>query len=848
MILPLKRAHPPKDGAAELRSFPRIPSGLPAGPPATFQAPGSFRPPAASPFPLMSRSLLLPLLLATLAAACSDAVGTPEKPGDTGPVVRWSDRKAWPGGVVPAAGAAVTIPAGRTVLLDVSPPPLASLQVDGNLVFAEQELSLTTGWIVVHGKLEIGSEERPFRSRARILLTASDAGENVMGMGTRMIGVMGGRLEIHGEPRQGWTRLRATAAAGSATLELVDAPAWRAGDRLVVASTDYDPARAEEVVVASVSGRTVTLQAPLRYAHWGELQSFGGRTLDQRAEVGLLTRNITIEGEEGAEVTGFGGHIMVMSGSTAHVQGVELKRMGQGGRQGRYPMHWHMAGDAAGSYLRNSSIWRTQNRCVTLHGTHNVSVERNVCYDHPGHGYFLEDGIETGNTLEGNLGLGTRVPAADRMLLPSDAVPSTFWITHPDNIVRGNVAAGSFGRGFWVALPEHPTGLSQAGGAAVWPRRVALREFSGNVAHSNRREGLHVDDGPRPDGTTEVTSYAPRAVPGSESASVTAVFDGFVGYKHAGRAVWLRGTAHRLSRAMLADNGIGATFASSESFLEDAVVVGVSANNAVPLPGTSPVRGYEFYDGRVGARNVLFVNFRGTPTRPWSALGYQRNNAFAIHPGNSASGLRFENADGVFLEDPRADRDGDKAAVFLDEDGSVTGTAGAYVTANSPILAGPGCSFRAGWNAYVCGGRFVRVNLRDEGGAAIAPLQLRRSDNASVTLVGSGNNPSSVNASVPLGYAYEARFAGAPPARPRLRVDGIRAGEAVRVSFAFTGGAPIVWRDYDRSRPIAAAASLAELDASAGDRYFYDAAAGMLHVRATPRPDRDWATVFADPR
>ncbi|HMV32414.1 MAG TPA: hypothetical protein PKA50_09870, partial [Gemmatimonadales bacterium] len=112
--------------------------------------------------------------------------------------------------------------------------------------------------------------------------------------------------------------------------------------------------------------------------------------------------------------------------------------------------------------------------------------------------------------------------------------------------------------------PESPTGLST--GQPDLPRTTPLREFSGNVAHSNHNGGLFVDDGPRPDGTTEVTNYEPRAVPSDpNSAPVQADFTGFRAYKHYFRAVWLRGTYLRLSHALLADNAIGATFAAYET-------------------------------------------------------------------------------------------------------------------------------------------------------------------------------------------------------------------------------------------------------------------------------------------
>ena len=76
-----------------------------------------------------------------------------------------------------------------------------------------------------------------------------------MGMGNRVLGVNGGTLDLHGEPRAGWTRLAATARPGRPSSSWLTSPPWRAGDKLVVASTDFDPKRAEVVTVAARSGR-----------------------------------------------------------------------------------------------------------------------------------------------------------------------------------------------------------------------------------------------------------------------------------------------------------------------------------------------------------------------------------------------------------------------------------------------------------------------------------------------------------------------------------------------------------------------------------------------------------------
>ena len=79
---------------------------------------------------------------------------------------RWSDPASWPDRRVPRAGDKVTIAAGKHVVLDVSPPALGGVDVEGKLSFANNaDLELTTEWVMVHGELEIGT--RLTRTRAR---------------------------------------------------------------------------------------------------------------------------------------------------------------------------------------------------------------------------------------------------------------------------------------------------------------------------------------------------------------------------------------------------------------------------------------------------------------------------------------------------------------------------------------------------------------------------------------------------------------------------------------------------------------------------------------------------------
>ncbi len=49
----------------------------------------------------------------------------------------WSLNTTWPSGVVPVAGASVTILSNMSVIMDVSPPALATLTIQGRLKFLD---------------------------------------------------------------------------------------------------------------------------------------------------------------------------------------------------------------------------------------------------------------------------------------------------------------------------------------------------------------------------------------------------------------------------------------------------------------------------------------------------------------------------------------------------------------------------------------------------------------------------------------------------------------------------------------------------------------------------------------
>ena len=93
----------------------------------------------------------------------------------------------------------------------------------------------------------------------------------------------------------------------------------------------------------------------------------------------------------------------------AVIQGVEFKQMGQGGRLGHYPIHFHMARKTPDNTLiTQNSINELMTRWIVLHSTSHVFVDDNIGYKSIGHGFYLEDATETGKVFSENLGIFAR--------------------------------------------------------------------------------------------------------------------------------------------------------------------------------------------------------------------------------------------------------------------------------------------------------------------------------------------------------------------------------------------------------------------------------------------------------
>ncbi len=723
------------------------------------------------------RASLVPALLL---GGVFTVVGAQEARAASVKPTNWSDPATWPDRKVPKAGDKVTIESGKDVVLDVSPPPLNGLHIEGKLSFADKkDLELTTEWIMVHGELDVGSEAKPFTHKATITLTDNVKSEEMAGMGDRGIMLSGGTLNLHGVTTNTWTKLSKTAEAGATSIEVLDARGWKVGDEIVLASTDFNPRQAERRTISAIKGNTISFDKKLDYMHFGKITF----DVDERGEVGLLTRNIKIQASADAEQSFFGGHVMAMVTSHMFVEGVEFNRMGQNLTLARYPIHWHLVGDGGkGQYVKNSAFHDTYNRCVTVHGTNDVVVQNNVTYNTVGHCFFLEDGIEHGNQFVHNLAIQTKchtskecVPtnlaaagefdypnraalrktsfAAKDTLLPSDNTVASFWITNPDNTFIDNVAAGSDENGFWLSLPEHPQGafLDTDIAKATWPRRTKLREFKGNTAHSNF-DGFMFDRNISVDNTFGLTgnSHMAKENPAdNNSRTVESLFENLTSYKNRNGGIWGRGEMHTFRNVKVADNAIGYTHASGSggrdgytSLVVDSLFVGETENIGNPttpeevaygrsLPKQKipdfPIRGYEYYDYRHDVVNTTFVNFQDNKQRGTGALSWLLYTSSGITTENTIKGAKFVNAKPVYFPkvDHRFDNDNRggvawRTAAIHDLDGSVGGIRNAYILINDgendSVATDDTCKLQPSWNAAVCTGDIGRLYFNKPGG------------------------------------------------------------------------------------------------------------------------------------
>jgi hypothetical protein len=350
-----------------------------------------------------------------------------------------------------------------------------------------------------------------------------------------------GQLEVHGKKRlRTWTKLAQTANAGDsyiATSEKVD---FAPGEVLIIPGSERDNLQYEEATVLSnADGYTVYLTAPLQFTHRSEIVHIEGRTVDLRCEVGLLTRNIVIQGEPVSSAgQRFGVHTVAMMSGIYRMENAEIRHCGQAFGFGRYCTHSHRAGNMEGSYVKANSIHHSFQRAVTTHDTDNWEVRDNVAYDITGHAYFVEDGSEKYNTISGNLGILIKQSSA---LLKSDMKPAVFWTSSPTNFWYDNVGVHSTHFGFWFELPS----IENEG--EVCSASEHLGAFKNNTVRSNGQIGMRI-----------YPQYTPLVDPCDDTSDpAPQYFHNLLSYRNGGNGLFSKrhGDLHHIGHTLLENGG-----------------------------------------------------------------------------------------------------------------------------------------------------------------------------------------------------------------------------------------------------------------------------------------------------
>ena len=388
------------------------------------------------------------------------------------------------------------------VRIDASTPALYHLDVDGVLDFQEDTsdtpatLVLEAVHVVVRGRLNINGTSAngtsTYRGKAEISLNGdrSEPGYQVDGVdyGCKVLIVLG-ELNLLGEQRgtSRWMRLESSAGVGDKTITIENGTNWlRAGDKVVLAPTGFEPREADELTVESVSNsgadQQVTFVEALQYIHTSTTITAGNKSAIMQGEVMLLSSNVVIRGGDHSDFYGtleqeFGARLLVPRHASwdavkqrvniwegkVQLLDVELVHGGQASNAfGKVIDFWQIS--VPGSSIIRCALHDNFNVGISLAGTGGMTISDNVVYHNLGTSYSIIGGSGTPNKVFRNIasrmvvtiirnGVETRnVMGADGACGackdPWMCIPAGFNVAGAFHDFVGNVVAGSDKIGF----------------------------------------------------------------------------------------------------------------------------------------------------------------------------------------------------------------------------------------------------------------------------------------------------------------------------------------------------------------------------------------------------------------
>ena len=483
----------------------------------------------------------------------------------------WSQAASWGAGSVPAAGDAVVIPAGTTLLLDVSPPPMHSLVVRGSLVLDPRaDLTLTAGAVVVAagGELVGGSEDAPRIRSVRFAFTplralhaavahaAGAAGATLPHSGLFVL--PGGRLALVGATASPvWAPLVTRMEAGDTQVHVGGAGVtWRPGSRLHLTAAGRGSV-AEEVAVRAVtaSGRSLWVATPVAAAHDVVITTHERHRHSVGGEAVLLDYPITLDGSAagaaGAAVVVLAPHATSGTRSPAFtLAGAALLGLGSHrhaalsftavapGAAGAWPARHARGGMAVRSVL----VSHPRSDGIAIDGVHGVTVAHAAVLAASGAGVAVLRGVEQEVVLADVLVSGTR-----RSRVVQRHADAGFLLGSPAVAVSACRAVAGESTGF-LLTSSAAAGIRLPACAATAP----LRQADDLLARDNAGDGIRLSAYTPTAGGCAASSQSTVAQPvRAAMARLTSAFNKGVGL------MWEGGGPLEIVEAVAIGNGGG---------------------------------------------------------------------------------------------------------------------------------------------------------------------------------------------------------------------------------------------------------------------------------------------------
>jgi hypothetical protein len=399
----------------------------------------------------------------------------------------WTDPATW-GGTTPTADQEVTISPGHTVYADPN----------ANFLFNTRKN------IVVLGTLRL----RPASPSVQHVIHFTDVNEAAFVGGTMDpvssdvgLWVMGaGKLDIAGTTKTAWRHCQCSLQAGANSLPFpVANQGWRFGDDLVVTPTESPTVGSrsytgfEQRDLLSQSGSVITVN-PLAHPHPIVNGTWSPEVLN-------LSRNVRIEGEPGRRA-----HIFIRSTSPQIINFAELRYLGVERVTGRYPLHFHHAGDGSrGSQVVGTVVRDAGHHAFVTHISHGVTYQNTIAYNITSDAYWWDPTDQSNDILYDQV-------VAAKILPGGSGVSTTPHFTRlagielgsgSRNVARNSVAVGvqswnapagfewpEPAGGLWTLSGTNRTHNHQANGILTWQNTKGVHTMADFVSFHNGRVGI----------------------------------------------------------------------------------------------------------------------------------------------------------------------------------------------------------------------------------------------------------------------------------------------------------------------------------------------------------------------